>query len=68
MSATWPTTQDAFAAWAADQEAGLDALMLAPTRDLVADLNQRARTTASMGKRRVEKRSCLTGTRPLSGM
>ena len=31
-----------FHAWATDREAGLDALMLAPTRDLVADLNQRA--------------------------
>ena len=37
-------TQDAFAAWAADRAAGLDAVMLAPTRQLVADLNQRART------------------------
>jgi conjugative relaxase-like TrwC/TraI family protein len=38
------TTQDAFAAWAADRAAGRDAIMLAPTRELVADLNQRART------------------------
>ena len=38
------TTQDAFAAWAADRAAGLDAIMLAPTRELVADLNHRART------------------------
>jgi conjugative relaxase-like TrwC/TraI family protein len=37
------TTEDAFRAWAADQAAGLDAIMLAPTRDLVADLNRRAR-------------------------
>jgi hypothetical protein len=37
------TTEDAFKAWAADQAAGLDAIMLAPTRDLVADLNRRAR-------------------------
>ena len=37
------TTEDAFRAWAADRAAGLDAIMLAPTRDLVADLNRRAR-------------------------
>jgi hypothetical protein len=37
------TTEDAFTAWAADCAAGLDAIMLAPTRDLVAKLNQRAR-------------------------
>ena len=36
-------TDDAFTAWAADRAAGLDAIMLAPTRDLVAELNQRAR-------------------------
>jgi len=38
------TSQDAFAAWAADRAAGRDAIMLAPTRQLVADLNHRART------------------------
>ena len=38
------TTEDAFTAWAADRAAGLDAIMLAPTRDLVAELNRRART------------------------
>ena len=32
-----------FNAWAKDCEAGLESLMLAPTRDLVAELNQRAR-------------------------
>ena len=37
------TTEDAFAAWAADRAAGLDAIMLAPTRELVAELNRRAR-------------------------
>ena len=37
------TTEDAFNAWAADRAAGLDAIMLAPTRDLVAELNRRAR-------------------------
>ena len=46
------TTQDAFTAWAADRAAGLDAIMLAPTRELVADLNHRARTHRLGGTRR----------------
>src|SRR4051794_21089791 len=33
----------AYDAWAADREAGLDAVLLAPTRDLVSRLNARAR-------------------------
>ena len=37
------TTEDAFTAWVLDRSAGLDAIMLAPTRELVADLNRRAR-------------------------
>ena len=37
------TTEDAFTAWVSDRAAGLDAIMLAPTRDLVAELNRRAR-------------------------
>lgn len=37
-------TEAAFTAWSADTEAGLDSILLAPTRDLVADLNARART------------------------
>jgi conjugative relaxase-like TrwC/TraI family protein len=36
-------TKDAFAAWVQDRSAGLDAIMLAPTRELVAELNRRAR-------------------------
>src|SRR5215203_6211332 len=36
-------TEDAFAAWVEDRAVGLDAIMLAPTRELVADLNHRAR-------------------------
>jgi conjugative relaxase-like TrwC/TraI family protein len=35
---------DAYAAWRADRAYGRDAIMLAPTRDLVAQLNTRART------------------------
>jgi ATP-dependent exoDNAse (exonuclease V) alpha subunit len=37
------TTQAAFAAWVSDRAAGLDAIMLAPTRKLVAELNRQAR-------------------------
>jgi hypothetical protein len=37
------TTEDAFNAWVSDRAAGLDAIMIAPTRDLVAELNARAR-------------------------
>jgi conjugative relaxase-like TrwC/TraI family protein len=36
-------TADAFTAWLSDRSAGLDAIMLAPTRELVAELNRRAR-------------------------
>src|SRR5688500_2307353 len=38
------TTEDAFNAWASDRAAGLDTIMIAPTRQLVAELNRRART------------------------
>jgi conjugative relaxase-like TrwC/TraI family protein len=37
------TTQDAFSAWVSDRAAGLDAIMIAPMRHLVAELNARAR-------------------------
>jgi DNA primase catalytic core len=37
-------TEQVFAAWQHDCSEGLDSLMLAPTRELVAQLNQRART------------------------
>jgi ATP-dependent exoDNAse (exonuclease V) alpha subunit len=36
-------TEDAFAAWISDRAVGLDAIMLTPTRELVAELNRRAR-------------------------
>ena len=39
-----PSPTDAYTAWSADRAAGRDAIMLAPTRDLVAELNDRART------------------------
>jgi transposase-like protein len=37
------TTQDAFTAWVSDRAVGLDAIMVAPTRELVAALDRRAR-------------------------
>jgi DNA primase catalytic core len=36
-------TEDVFLAWRTDRSSGLDAIMLAPTRELVSQLNQRAR-------------------------
>ncbi|WP_202879745.1 MobF family relaxase [Ornithinimicrobium pratense] len=41
---TGNVVEAAYAAWAADQEAGLSSLLLAATRDTVCELNQRART------------------------
>jgi len=37
-------TDSAYTAWTADRAAGLDSIMIAPTRDLVTGLNARART------------------------
>jgi hypothetical protein len=37
------TTQDAFTAWVSDRAEGLDTIMIAPTRKLVAELNRQAR-------------------------
>jgi conjugative relaxase-like TrwC/TraI family protein len=37
------TTEDAFNAWVSDRAAGLDAIMIAHTRQLAAELNHRAR-------------------------
>ena len=42
--------------------------MLAPTRELVADLNHRARTHRLDGTQPAVKSSWPTGTRPASGM
>jgi hypothetical protein len=36
-------TEEVFSAWRTDRSSGLDAIMLAPTRELVSQLNQRAR-------------------------
>lgn len=42
---------DLFAAWSADRAQGLDSIMLAPTREQVAALNQRARSQRLAGSR-----------------
>lgn len=42
--------EQAFTAWAADTDAGLDSILLAPTRDLVTALNQRARDARRTGR------------------
>ena len=63
------TTQDAFAAWASDRAAGLDAIMIAPTRNLVAELNRRARAHRLDRHARPDRR-CVwpTETGPVSEM
>ena len=45
-------TQNLFDAWRADRSRGLDSVMLAPTRDLVAELNRRARAHRLASARR----------------
>jgi conjugative relaxase-like TrwC/TraI family protein len=43
-------TQDVFTAWANDRQQGLDAMMLAPTRDLVSQLNLQAQSHRLAGR------------------
>jgi conjugative relaxase-like TrwC/TraI family protein len=43
------TTEDAFNAWVSNRAAGLDTIMIAPTRELVAELNARARSHRHSG-------------------
>ncbi len=43
LSVVATLTESLFEAWRADRSRGLDSIMLAPTRDLVAELNRRAR-------------------------
>ena len=55
-SATCALTENLFEAWRADRSRGLDSIMLAPTRDLVAELNQRACATAWRLHRHLDQR------------
>ncbi|MET0931327.1 MAG: MobF family relaxase, partial [Aeromicrobium sp.] len=43
-------TDEVFDAWRRDRAVGMDSIMLAPTRDLVADLNARARSERLAGR------------------
>ncbi|WP_235503523.1 MobF family relaxase [Aeromicrobium sp. Root344] len=45
IGSTTTTTDAVFAAWSKDRAAGMDSLMVAPTHDLVTELNLRARAT-----------------------
>ena len=62
------TTEDAFTAWVADRSAGLDAIMLAPTRELVAELNRRARDHRLDDAQPAPRCVWPTATRPVSEM
>ncbi len=44
-------TEDVFGAWRSDRAGGLDSIMLAPTRELVSELNQRARAHRLAGSK-----------------
>ena len=44
------TTEDAFTAWVLDRSAGLDAIMLAPTHELVAELKSAGSPTRRYGR------------------
>jgi ATP-dependent exoDNAse (exonuclease V) alpha subunit len=59
-------TEDAFAAWVQDRSAGLDAIMLAPTRELVAQLNRRAREHRRHGAPAEQEVRLGTETGPVS--
>ncbi|OZC83464.1 hypothetical protein CH282_16060 [Rhodococcus sp. 06-418-1B] len=57
-------TDDAYSAWSVDRAAGKDALLLAPTRELVAELNTRARAdrlaaAATAGNAKVGREAVL---------
>jgi hypothetical protein len=57
------TTEDAFNAWVSDRAAGLDAIMIAPTRNLVAELNRRARAHRLNHTRAVSEATLADGNR-----
>ncbi len=60
-------TQHVFAAWATDRAARLDALMLAPTRDLVSQLNQQAQHHQQAQAHRLAARDPGPGVRLADG-
>ena len=62
-------TDHAYQAWAANRAAGLDSVLLAPTRDLVTRLNEQARTDrhATIGRPRGREARLGDGTHASSG-
>jgi len=60
------TTEDAFSGWVSDRAAGLDAIMIAPTRNLVAELNARARAHRLNHTPAVSEMPLADGNRPVS--
>ncbi|MCW3158000.1 MobF family relaxase [Micropruina sonneratiae] len=61
------TLDQAFAGWVADRARGLDSLMLAPTHDLVAQLNARARAQRLGGRLPGREASLADGNRVSAG-
>ncbi|MFL6046034.1 MAG: MobF family relaxase [Propionibacteriaceae bacterium] len=60
-------TEQLFAAWRADRDRGLDTIMLAPTQDLVAHLNQRARSHRLQNTRPGREAQLADGNRASAG-
>lgn len=60
-------TRDVFDSWKADRAEGRDAIMLAPTRDLVAQLNQKARTHRLDGQHPGREVALADGNRASAG-
>lgn len=50
--------EQAFEAWSSDVRAGATSLLIAPTRDLVRELNQRAQLELMTGRQRLLNESC----------
>jgi hypothetical protein len=61
------TSGQLFDAWLTDKRAGLDAIMLAPTRELVAVLNQQAREQRLAGSRPRHEAALADGNRASVG-
>ena len=60
-------TEQLFNAWQADRDRGLDAIMLAPSRDLVAQLNRRARSHRLQGSNPGREVELADGNRASTG-
>lgn len=60
-------TEDVFTAWQIDRADGLDSIMLAPTRDLVSELNQRAQAHRLDGQEPARTAALSDGNRACVG-